>query len=147
MTGDPFDVDAFLAEPLTARVATNGPTVRPLWYQWEDGCFWMMNGPWAKLFKRVQTDPKISLVVDVFEFDTGRVLQVIASGSVEIVPYDIPRGRRLLHRYLGPDEDSWSSAPDDYRGYLRDPGPPGLSWLKLKPAKFLPFNFSYKKQS
>lgn len=27
--GHSFDVDAFLAEPLTLQVATNGPTVRP----------------------------------------------------------------------------------------------------------------------
>jgi len=26
-----FDVDRFLAQPLTARIATNGPTVRPTW--------------------------------------------------------------------------------------------------------------------
>lgn len=139
-----FDVDAFLAEPITARVATNGPTVRPLWYQWEEGHFWMMSGPWAKIFKRVQTDPQIALVIDVCDFDAGRVLQVMASGPVEIVPFDIPRARRLLHRYLGSDEATWSSEPDDYRAYLREPGPPGISWLKLKPRKLLPFNFSYK---
>jgi nitroimidazol reductase NimA-like FMN-containing flavoprotein (pyridoxamine 5'-phosphate oxidase superfamily) len=145
MVGPEFDVDAFLAEPLTARVATNGPTVRPLWYQWEEGCFWMISGPWAKLFSRVQRDPEIALVVDVFENDTGRVLQVIASGAVEITPYDIPRARRMLHRYLGPDESSWSTKPDDYPGYVREPGPPGAQWLKLKPRKLLPFNFSYQR--
>ncbi|MET0984469.1 MAG: pyridoxamine 5'-phosphate oxidase family protein [Steroidobacteraceae bacterium] len=145
MVGPEFDVDAFLAEPLTARVATNGPTVRPLWYQWEEGSFWMISGPWAKLFGRVQRDPEISLVVDVYEYDTGRVLQVIASGAAEITPYDIPRARRMLHRYLGPNEASWSTNPDDYPGYLRPPGPPGASWLKLKPRKLLPFNFSYQR--
>ena len=146
MVGPAFDVDAFLAEPLTARVATNGPTVRPLWYHWEDGCFWIINGPWAKLFARVQRDPAISLVVDVYEMSTGRVLQVIASGDVEITPYDIPRARRMLHRYLGPDESAWSTAPDDYPGYLREPGPPGAAWLKMKPKKLLPFNFSFQKK-
>jgi len=144
MSSATFDVDAFLAEPLTARIATNGPTVRPIWYHWEEGCFWIMNGPWAKLFARVQTDPEVALIVDVCELDKGRVLQVMAHGAVEIVPFDIPRARRLLHRYLGPDEASWSSEPDDYRGYLREPGPPGCSWLKLKPRKLLPFNFNFK---
>ncbi len=33
---DPFDVDAFLAQPLIARGATVGPTVRPVWYIWEE---------------------------------------------------------------------------------------------------------------
>ena len=145
MVGPEFDVDAFLAEPLTARVATNGPTVRPLWYHWEDGAFWIINGPWAKLFHRVQKDPEIALVVDVYETEKGRVLQVMASGAVEITPYDIPRARRMLHRYLGPDEANWSTKPDDYPGYLREPGPPGAVWLKLTPRKLLPFNFSFQK--
>ena len=139
-----FDVDAFLAEPLQAMVATNGPTVRPLWYQWEEGCFWMISGPWAKLFHRMQKDPEVSVLVDVCDIPKGRILQVIASGAVEIVPYDVPRARRMLYRYLGPDEASWSSKPDDYRGYLRGDGPPGAVWLKLKPRKFLPFNFCFQ---
>lgn len=143
MVGPPFDIDAFLAQPHTARVATNGPTVRPLWYHWEDGCFWIVSGPWSKLFGRVERDPAVALVVDVYERDTGVVLQVMASGEVEITPYDIPRARRMLHRYLGPDEGTWSAAPDDYPGYLREPGPPGAKWLKLHPKKLLPFNFSY----
>ncbi|CAM5274868.1 hypothetical protein SPURM210S_06182 [Streptomyces purpurascens] len=35
-----FDVDAFLRRPLTARLATNGPTVRPVWFLWEEDAFW-----------------------------------------------------------------------------------------------------------
>ncbi|WP_409490397.1 hypothetical protein [Amycolatopsis sp. cmx-11-12] len=34
-----FDVDEFLAGPLTARVAAAGPTVRPTWYLWEKQAF------------------------------------------------------------------------------------------------------------
>lgn len=145
MTSANFDLDSFLAEPHQAYVSTNGPTVRPLWYQWEDGCFWMMSGPWAKLFQRIQKDPEIALLIDVCDIGKGRVLQVMASGAVEVVAFDIPRARRLLHRYLGPDEASWSSKPDDYRAYLREPGPPGIQWLKLKPRKLRPFNFSFQK--
>jgi nitroimidazol reductase NimA-like FMN-containing flavoprotein (pyridoxamine 5'-phosphate oxidase superfamily) len=57
----PFDVDAFLAQPLTARVATSGPTVRPTWYLWEDGAFWILTGPWAALPNRVRADPAIAI--------------------------------------------------------------------------------------
>jgi nitroimidazol reductase NimA-like FMN-containing flavoprotein (pyridoxamine 5'-phosphate oxidase superfamily) len=138
-----FDLNAFLAEPQTVRVATNGPTIRPLWYQWEDGCFWIINGPWAKLYHRILKDPKLALLIDVDERDRGRIYQVMVSGIAEITPYDIPRARRMLHRYLGPDEASWSTAPDDYPGYLREPGPPGAVWLKIKPTTLKTFNFSY----
>ena len=139
----PFDVDAFLAEGNECRLATNGPTVRPMWYQWEEGAFWFISGPHARLFDRIRRDSKVSLVVDVYEVDTGRVLQVMATGHVEVVQYDVDRARRMLVRYLGADESTWSTTPDDYPGYLRDGGPPGLVWLQLKPKKVLAFNFSY----
>lgn len=138
-----FDLDAFLAEGNPIMVATNGPTIRPLWYQWEDGCFYLISGPWAKLFGRIQKDPKLALLIDIEERDKGRIYQVMASGNAEITPYDIPRARRMLHRYIGPDESKWSTAPDDYPGYLREPGPPGAVWLKIKPTMLKTFNFSY----
>lgn len=139
----PFDVEAFLAEGNECAVATNGPTVRPMWFQFEDGHFWLISGPHAKLYQRIQTDPRISLVVDVFEVDTGRVLQVMATGDVEETPYDVARAERMLVRYLGEDQSKWSTTPDDYPGYLRDGGPPGLVWLKLNAARILSFNFSF----
>jgi nitroimidazol reductase NimA-like FMN-containing flavoprotein (pyridoxamine 5'-phosphate oxidase superfamily) len=138
------EIDAFLAEPITAQLATNGPTIRPMWYQWEEGAFWIISGEWAKLLGRVQKDPEVALNVDVGDFANGNVKQVTAYGAVEILEYDIPRGRRMLHRYLGPDEENWSSAPDDYRGYISEPGPPGIVWLKLVPRKLTGLDFGYE---
>jgi nitroimidazol reductase NimA-like FMN-containing flavoprotein (pyridoxamine 5'-phosphate oxidase superfamily) len=143
LTLSPAEIDAFLAEPTTGQLATNGPTIRPIWYQWEDGAFWIISGPWAKLFTRVQKDPEVALCVDVGDFANGRVMQVCAYGPAEATPYDVERARRMLHRYLGPDEDAWSDAPDDYRGYLRDGGPPGGVLLKIVPRKLIALNFSY----
>lgn len=57
-------VDTSLQQPLTARVVTGGPTVRPVWFPWEDGAFWVLTGPWARLFGRVKNDPNVALVVD-----------------------------------------------------------------------------------
>ena len=139
----PFDVEAFLAEGNECRLATNGPTIRPTWFHWEDEAFWFISGPHAKLYGRIQKDPKVAIVIDVYEVDTGRVLQVMATGNVEITPYDVDRARRMLHRYLGQDESSWSTTPDDYPGYLRDGGPPGCVWLKLQPKRIRTFNFTY----
>jgi pyridoxamine 5'-phosphate oxidase-like protein len=137
------EIDEFLAAPITAQLATNGPTIRPVWYQWEDGAFWLISGPWSKLFARVQSDPEVALCVDVGDFESGRVMQVCAYGSVDIRDYDVERVRRILHRYLGPDEESWSGSPDDYRAYLRDGGPPGAKLLRLKPRKLTALNLSY----
>ncbi|WP_217493136.1 pyridoxamine 5'-phosphate oxidase family protein [Mycobacterium lentiflavum] len=139
----PEETDEFLSGPHTGQLATNGPTIRPLWYQWDGKAFWIISGPWAKLYERVQRDPRVAFCIDIGDFDNGLVKQVIAHGSVEIHDYDAERARRLLHRYLGPDEDSWSDSPDDYRGYLRDDGPPGAAFLRLEPKKLTALNFSY----
>jgi hypothetical protein len=142
MTAADFEVEAFLALPLTARVATNGPTIRPTWFLWEDGAFWILTGPWAKLLARVRTDPAIALVIDVCDTDTGRVQQVIARGDVEIAPFDVPRGRRKLRRYLGPDETRWD---DRFRRYLHDdPADSGTVWLRLRPTTMTTQDLSYQ---
>ena len=137
-----FDVDEFLARPLTARVATDGPTVRPTWYLWEDGAFWILSGPWSRLPERVRARPRLALVVDVCELDTGVVRQVVASGDAELRPFDVARGRRKLVRYLGPDESRWDPR---FRAYLHDM--PDAVWVHLPPARLLANDLSYVSSS
>jgi hypothetical protein len=141
VTSRSFDVDAFLRQPLTARIATSGPTVRPVWFLWEDGAFWVLTGPWARLFDRVKNDPNVALVVDECDLVTGRVQQVIARGQAELVPFDVPRGRRKLVRYLGADEALWDAR---FVGYLyADPSDRGTMWLRLTPASLTVQDLSY----
>lgn len=112
------DVDEFLARPLVARLATNGPTVRPVWFLWEDRAFWWITGAYATLPKRLAADPEVAMVIDTCDLDTGAVRQVIATGPARVVPMDPQRATRKLTRYLGPDLDSW---PQRFRGALTDP--------------------------
>ncbi|WP_326764128.1 pyridoxamine 5'-phosphate oxidase family protein [Streptomyces sp. NBC_01591] len=141
MTEREFDVDAFLSQPLTARVATNGPTVRPTWFLWEERAFWILTGPWARLLSHVQADPSIALVVDVCDVGTGLVRQVIARGNAEILPFDVARGRRKLNRYLGADDVEWD---DRFRHYLLDdPAERGTVWLRLRPDSLVAKDLSY----
>ncbi len=136
-----FDVDAFLARPLVARVATNGPTVRPIWYLWEDRAFWILTGPWTKLLGRVRKDPRIALIVDECDLTTGVVRQVISTGASEVLPFDIPRGRRKLVRYLGPDESRWDRR---FHGFLYDdPAERGTVWLRLPARSLIVQDLSY----
>jgi Pyridoxamine 5'-phosphate oxidase len=142
VTAPDFDIDAFLAEPLTARVATNGPTVRPTWYLWEDAAFWILTGPWAKLTARVQTDPTLAITVDVCDVMTGLTQRVIARGSAEVLPFDVPRGRRLLTRYLGSDEQRWDPR---FLGYLyNDPAELGTVWVRIVPSFVRATDVSYQ---
>ena len=136
-----FDVDQFLQGPLTARVATNGPTIRPTWYLWEDGAFWILTGTWSRLPGRVQTDPRVAIVVDTCDTTSGQVRQVVARGTGELLPFDADRGRRKLVRYLGVDEDRWD---DRFRRYLHDdPTQRGTSWLCVRPDRLCAIDLSY----
>lgn len=104
-----FDVDAFLRRPLIARVATNGPTVRPVWFLWEDGVLWWLTGPWSRFEAHVADDPRVHVVIDTCDLTTGETKQVRAAGNAEILPYDHGRALRKLRRYLGPDASTWDS--------------------------------------
>jgi hypothetical protein len=142
ISGVDFDVDAFLRQPLTARVATTGPTVRPTWFLWEDGAFWILTGPWSRLLSRVESDPQVALVVDICDIASGLVRQVIARGVSEVVPFDKPRGRRKLVRYLGEDERRWD---ERFRRYLADdPADRGTVWLRLRPDRLTATDLSYE---
>jgi nitroimidazol reductase NimA-like FMN-containing flavoprotein (pyridoxamine 5'-phosphate oxidase superfamily) len=141
VTSGAFDLDSFLLRPLTARIATNGPTVRPVWFLWEDGAFWILTGSWARLFDRVSADPAVALVVDECDPATGLVRQVIARGRAELLPFDVERGRRKLVRYLGAEETRWD---ERFVGYLYDdPARRGTTWLRLRPDSLTAQDLSY----
>ncbi|WP_132874786.1 pyridoxamine 5'-phosphate oxidase family protein [Tamaricihabitans halophyticus] len=141
MTDRDFDIDPFLARPLTARIATNGPTIRPAWFLWEDNAFWTITGPWSVLPKRVRTDPVIAMVVDECDLATGTVRQVIARGQAEILPFDVPRGYRKLARYLGENVSQWDQR---FRRLTEDPT--DIAWLRLSPTSITAKDLSYEVQ-
>ncbi|GFH63589.1 MULTISPECIES: pyridoxamine 5'-phosphate oxidase family protein [Streptomyces diastaticus group] len=97
-----FDVHDFLSRPLVARVATAGPTVRPVWFLWEENAFWWLTGAYARLERRLAEDPTVALVVDTCDLATGQVLSVTCRGTAEVVALDRSRAVRKLTRHLGP---------------------------------------------
>lgn len=104
-----FDVEAFLARPLLARIATVGPSVRPVWFLWEGGAFWWITGDYARLPRILRRDPRVALVIDDCDLATGEVRQVTARGDAEVVPFEPELARRKLARYLGEDEAAWDA--------------------------------------
>lgn len=111
-------VEDFLRLPLVARVATAGPTVRPVWFLWEQGAFWWITGSYSRLPARLALDRRVALTVDTCDLASGQVLQVIASGDAEVVAMDPDRAMRKLKRYLGPDPARW---PERFQAVLTDP--------------------------
>ncbi|MFJ8211386.1 pyridoxamine 5'-phosphate oxidase family protein [Streptomyces sp. NPDC096033] len=113
-----MDVDEFLARPLVARVATQGPEVRPVWFLWEDGAFWWLTGSYSRMERILAADPRVALVVDTCELADAEVLSVTCRGTAQIVPLDRARALRKLTRYLGPDPQTW---PARFSEPLDDP--------------------------
>jgi hypothetical protein len=73
---------------------------------------------------------------------TGLTKQVIARGSAEVLPFDVPRGRRLLSRYLGADEQRWDPR---FLGYLyNDPTEIGAVWVRMTPSFLRATDVSYQ---
>jgi hypothetical protein len=93
MTGD--EVDAFLAEERTCRVATVGtdgaPHVAPLWFVWDGAHVWLYSLVRSRRWADISREPRISLVVDAgVEFGELRGIEI--SGTAHAVG-EVPRGR------------------------------------------------------
>jgi hypothetical protein len=107
MYGDPVEINAFLQRPLVARVATGGPTLRPLWYLYEEPTFYWLTDTANVLHRAVLARERLVLVVDVCDLDSGEVVHVRACGVGEIIAVDRARAMKKFARYLGRDESRW----------------------------------------
>jgi nitroimidazol reductase NimA-like FMN-containing flavoprotein (pyridoxamine 5'-phosphate oxidase superfamily) len=129
------NIEEFLGMPLVARLAVagrSGPTIRPVWFLYEDDSFWWLTGSsYSQLETLLAVDPRVSLVVDTCDLITGQVLAVTASGMAEIHPFDRERTIRKLSKYLGADLENW---PDRFKGALTDPT---TKLVSLKPKRRL----------
>lgn len=134
---DGFDLDGFLAEPLTARVATAGPRIHPVWFLWEEQAFWWLTGGWSRLPPALARDPHVAILIDTCDLATGAVLQVNARGVAEILAFDTARAQRWGARYLGPDERHWGRFVD---GALNDPT---TRFVRLEPLTLSAKDLSY----
>ena len=88
----PAEVDAFLAEQRTCRVATvgaGGPHATPLWYVWSDGALWLTSLSRSQRWTDLMADPRIAVVVDAGE-EYGELRGVELRGRVEVVG-EVPR--------------------------------------------------------
>src|ERR1700748_2781570 len=90
MTSD--EVDAFLAEQRTCRVATvgrGGPHATPLWYVWFRGALWLTSLSRSQRWTDLMADPRIAVVVDAGEA-SGELRGAELRGGVEVVG-EVPR--------------------------------------------------------
>ncbi|PBC56419.1 MULTISPECIES: pyridoxamine 5'-phosphate oxidase family protein [unclassified Rhodococcus (in: high G+C Gram-positive bacteria)] len=137
MTQD--EIDSFLAEERTCRVATvdgNGtPHVVPLWFVWDGTCLWLNSIVRSQRWKDITRDPRVSIVIDAGHgFEELRGVEI--SGQAESVG-DVPRGStvdsrltevelRFARKYMGSD-------------MFKADGRHG--WLRVMPSKIVSWDF------
>ena len=79
-------IDAFLAEPLLARLASASPEtlqphVVPVWYAWDGEIFWINSYVTTRKIGELRDNPRCAVVVDVAES------QMLTAGNiVELIP-------------------------------------------------------------
>lgn len=105
-----FDLDRFLQKPLFAHLSTQsseGPRHSPIWFLWEEEQLWFI-GTTADTFpNRILHQPACAIGIVDYDPRSGGVFHAGFRGRAEVLPYEHNRVRRLLSRYLGPNEPLW----------------------------------------
>ena len=133
----PEEVDAFLAEQRTCRVATvgaGGPHATPLWYAWHGGALWLTSVVRSQRWTDLQRDPRIAAVVDAGDsYDELRGVEL--RGLVEVVG-EVPRTGEPVPELDGPEQ---LMAERYMGGAMVHDG--RHAWLRLVPDKITSWDF------
>ena len=134
----PEELDAFLNEERTCRLATispKGPHVSPLWYVWDGGAMWFTSVVRSQRWTDIQREPTVSVVVDAgLDYMELRGAELI--GRVDIVG-EVPRTGEPNVELEEPESlmarkyHNKSSMDHDHRH----------AWLRLRPEKIVSWDF------
>jgi nitroimidazol reductase NimA-like FMN-containing flavoprotein (pyridoxamine 5'-phosphate oxidase superfamily) len=131
------EVDAFLAEERTCRVATvgrDGPHATPLWYAWHGGALWLTSVVRSQRWTDLQRDPRVAVVVDAgTSYDELRGVEL--RGRVEVVG-EVPRTGQPVPEL----EAAEQLMADRYMGgtFVHDGR---HAWLRMAPDKITSWDF------
>lgn len=106
------ETDAFLQQPVVARLATvkpdGSPYVAPVWQAWDGEAFWIVPREKSAFVQYLRHEPRVCLSIAL---DQAPNTRVTAEGTAEIVegPVDgqggtsrwVPIARDMARRYLG----------------------------------------------
>ncbi|MEV4919576.1 pyridoxamine 5'-phosphate oxidase family protein [Streptomyces tirandamycinicus] len=133
----PAEVDAFLSEQRTCRVATvspeGAPHVSALWFAWDGTSLWLYSITRSRRWSELRRDPRIAVVVDAGE-EYGELRGVELSGTAVFVgeaprtgepcpELDVPE-RLFARKNFGLD----SMPHDGWHGWLRLTPEAVVSW-------------------
>ncbi|MEX5634164.1 pyridoxamine 5'-phosphate oxidase family protein [Parafrankia sp. FMc2] len=132
------EVDAFLAEERTCRVATtspSGPHLTPLWFVWDGQALWLNSVVRSQRWTDLERDPRVAVVIDTGH-GFGELRGVEIRGRAESVG-EAPRtstpdpdlaNTELLYarKYTGRDEMHYDGRH---------------AWLRVVPEKISSWDF------
>jgi nitroimidazol reductase NimA-like FMN-containing flavoprotein (pyridoxamine 5'-phosphate oxidase superfamily) len=105
----PEMLNAFLAQPLIARIASSSPSnhqphVVPVWYEWDGSSVWISAFRSTRKVKELRSNPQCSIAIDSAESGVD-FRGVIFEGPAELVdsPVDFVQRKteQVYTRYLG----------------------------------------------
>jgi nitroimidazol reductase NimA-like FMN-containing flavoprotein (pyridoxamine 5'-phosphate oxidase superfamily) len=134
----PAEVDSFLAEERTCRIATvgaNGPHATPLWFVWDGSALWLNSLSRSQRWTDWDRDNRVAAVIDAgVAYDELRGVEI--RGRAEIVG-EVPRTDEPNEELAEPERlfarkynDSDTFAPDGRH-----------AWRRIVPDKITSWDF------
>lgn len=125
----PDELESFLGEQRTARVATispNGePHVVPMWFVWHDGAFYMNTLKRARRTRDIETGSRASVCVDA-GYEYGELCGVTMYGTFEEVPETAEIRKKFGDKY-------WNG--------MDIPEVKSHRWIVMRPDKTVSWDF------
>lgn len=138
------EMASFLSEPLPARLASYRSDgfihLTPVWFTFENGCFYFTLGAQRRHLKNLRRDPRATLLVDVDRRSAadpnGLVRAVMCCGTVEVdtdPAHVAAMEERIDRRYLGGNNADGEDVPASPESYVL---------LRLTPTTVMTWDFS-----
>ncbi|ABD53423.1 pyridoxamine 5'-phosphate oxidase family protein [Jannaschia sp. CCS1] len=104
----PFDPLLVLSRPLMANLSTithhGEPRNAPVWFAWEDDALWMLSDVTSSSPHRIARNPKVAVEIVDYDNTEGILRHLGLRGDATVEPMNPDLFRRLLRRYLGPED-------------------------------------------
>ncbi|HSB65595.1 MAG TPA: pyridoxamine 5'-phosphate oxidase family protein [Anaerolineales bacterium] len=120
-------IEAVLAEPVLARLATTNPKtmqphVVPVWFMWDGSNVWVSSFVSTRKIRELKHNPQGAVLIESKQ-EGSKLTAVLLEGAVELVsePRDLVSeiANRIYVRYLGlegindPEPQSWLKDPEN----------------------------------